>query len=248
MNRVIPLLLGCLITFSSSAKEGEPIAEPESFKESVRGGLETKGQIIGMQEMPISKLMFVEAEQGNYLISTDGRFVIEGTVKDVWHRRTLRTVDDVIATQRTPVSNIGFQPEAQLAHFIVGDPELPRQGVAFVDPTSAYTTQFLQMLNDKAQDVNWTVVLMPLVGGSAAVDRSLRLHCASDRDQALLDFIHGTSHSFNSMREGCSDEKVMLGMYLTELFRIQNLPHIIREDGLVSSGLPVDFDAWFNQP
>jgi thiol:disulfide interchange protein DsbC len=232
-------------TYSQAPQTNLPQAD---FKEAIKGGLATKGQIIAMREIPLSKLYFVEAEQGNYMVSSDGRFVFEGTLKDVWHRRTIKTAEDVRQTERTPVGNLGFKPEEQLAYFTIGDPKLPRQGVAFVDPTSTYTTQFLKQLYEMENEVNWTVVLMPLVGGNTAVDRSLRLHCATDQDQAKLDFIYGSSHSFGRMKEGCDDEKILLAMMLTDVFRIKSLPHLIREDGLMSDGLPVNFADWFKQP
>ena len=236
------------LTIPAYAQTNNVQLPQDSFKEAIKGGLATKGQVIAMREIPLSKLYFVEAEQGNYLISSDGRFVFEGTLKDVWHRRTIKTADDVRQTERTPVANLGFEPEKQLAHFVIGNPNLPRQGVAFVDPTSSYTTQFLKSLYEMENEVNWTVVLLPLVGGNTSVDRSLRLHCATDRDQAKLDFIYGSNHSFGEMKEGCNDEKILLGMMLTDVFRIKSLPHLIREDGLMSNGLPVDFADWFKQP
>jgi thiol:disulfide interchange protein DsbC len=244
----IGALLLSQATIAQTVQSEPALPDIERYKESVKGGLETKGLIIGMQEMPISKLMFVEAEQGTYLVSSDGRFVIEGTVKDIWHRRTIRTLADVIETRRTPVSNIGFRPEEQLAHFVIGNQNIPRQGVAFVDPSSEYTSMFLKSLYEDKENVNWTVVLMPLVGGNASVDRSLRLWCSTDRDQAQLDFIFGTNLSFEQMKEGCNDEKIVMGMLLAEVFRITSLPHLIREDGLVSNGYPQDFNAWFARP
>lgn len=232
---------------AQETKSNSVLPDSATFKEMVKGGLETKGQVTGMQELPITKLYFVEAEQGTYLISSDGRFVFEGTLKDVWHRKTIRTVKDVTETQRTPVSNLGFKPEEQLAHFVVGNPDAPRQGVAFVDPTSQYTQLFLKTILSNPQS-NWTVVLMPLVGGNQAVDRSLRLWCSVDRKLALQDLINGTSISFADIKDGCNDEKIIMGMMLTDLFHISSLPHLIREDGLVSKGFPENFKEWFTQP
>ena len=86
-----------------------------------------------------------------------------------------------------------------------------------------------------------------MVGGNNSVDRALRLHCATDRDQARLDLIFGTDLSFGEMKEGCNDEKIVKAMLLTDLFQIENLPHLIREDGLVSSGYPRNFEEWNSQ-
>lgn len=236
-------------TTSGTVSKESAAPDAQTFRQDIKSNLEAKGQIKGIQEIPIAKLYFVEAEQGSYLITSDGRFVIEGKMTDVWYRRTIKNLDDARAVERTPVSHIGFKPEEQLASFVIGDKDKPRFGVAFVDPTSDYTVKFLKKITEnKEPEGHWTVVLMPLVGGTPAVDRSLRLWCAEDREQAQKDLIDGTNKSFTKMREGCNDERIIMGMMITDVFKIKSLPHIIREDGLVSEGYPEEFDKWFEQP
>lgn len=222
--------------------------DKKTYREEIKNNLEAKGQVKGIQEIPINKIFFVEAEQGTYLISSDGRFVFEGVLKDVWHRKTILDINDAKSVERTPVSNIGFSPEEQLATFIFGNPDIPRQGVAFVDPTSAHTGVFLKYLQQNKNEVNWTVVLLPLVGGNNAVDRSRRLWCATDRELAKNDLINGTNISFDKLKEDCSEDPILMAMMLTDIFRIKSLPHIIREDGLISHGFPEEFDKWYKQP
>jgi thiol:disulfide interchange protein DsbC len=222
--------------------------DAKTYREDVKNNLGAKGQVKGIQEIPIGKLFFVEAEQGTYLVSSDGRFVFEGVLKDVWHRKTIRNLVDAKEVERTPVSNIGFVPEEQLAHIQFGNKDIPRQGVAFVDPTSEYTSTFLKHLEKNKKTVNWTIVFMPLVGGNQAVDRSRRLWCATDTEKATQDLINGTSTSFDKLKEGCTEEPILMAMMLTDLFRIKSLPHLVREDGLVSNGYPEKFDEWFTQP
>ena len=222
--------------------------EPKAFRQEIRENLEKKGKILGIQELPMKKLMFVETERGSYVVSADGRFVFDGRVVDVWHRKTLRTLADAIAVQRTPVSNIGFEPEEQLAFFQVGNPELPRSGVVFVDPTSKHTPTVVQYFIENQEKYNFTIILMPLVGGPNAVDRAKRLWCAEDRNLALIDLANGTSQSFSKLKKDCEDDKVMMASVLTNIYQIKNLPHVIREDGLTLGGFPLDFDTWFKQP
>ena len=221
--------------------------DKKTYREQIKNNLEAKGEIKGIQELPITKLFFVEAQQGTYIISSDGRFVFDGKLKDVWHRRTISTLADARETERVPVSNIGFAPEEQLATFQFGNPDKPRSGVAFVDPTSAYTAQFLQIIHNH-KEMNWTVVLLPLVGGNSAVDRSVRLWCSTDREGAKQDLMTGGSEHLGVFQEGCNDERIVMGMMLSDVFRIRSLPHLIREDGLTSAGLPKDFNSWFKQP
>ncbi|MCI2285906.1 hypothetical protein L3081_24075 [Colwellia sp. MSW7] len=104
------------------AVQSEP-TDAKAFRESIRNNLTRKGAILGIQELPMKKLFFVEAEQGTYIVSSDGRFVFQGKLTDVWHRKTITDLASAVQVQRTPVSNIGFEPEEQLATFQVGNPK-----------------------------------------------------------------------------------------------------------------------------
>lgn len=225
-------------------------AQPDAkvFNEEVKINLEKKGEVLGIKELPMKKLYFVEAERGTYVVSSDGRFVFDGRLVDVWHRKTIKNLADANSIQRTPINNIGLDVEKQLATFQYGNPNLPRSGVAFVDPTSKYTTQFLEYIEDNKDKYNWTVVLAPLVGGTAAVDRARRLFCAENRAQAKKDFTNGTSESFGDIKSDCPEEPIQMVKLLVDILSIEELPHIVREDGLVSEGLPLNFEAWYEQP
>lgn len=248
-------LVCSLMAMTLNAKATEEVlkdaASPDkaAFRQDMKNNLEAKGQVKGIQEIPVGKLYFVEAEQGNYLITSDGRFVFEGKLTDVWYRRTITSLEDAKKVERTPVSDLGFQPEEQLATFKVGNKDKARLGVAFLDPTTDYGKQFLKKISEN-KDIEgyWTVALLPLIGGNKAVDRSLRLWCAEDRALAEKDLIEGTDKSFSKLRKGCNDERIVMAMMLTDVFRIKSLPHLIREDGLISQGYPKEFDKWFAQP
>jgi thiol:disulfide interchange protein DsbC len=249
-------IVGCLVALSFAGaayaveKQDKPIAEtPEAaaYRASIKEQLSAKGNVKGIQQLPIDKLMFVEAENGTYLISADGRFVIEGKLKDVWHRKTINSLEAARATERVPVSNIGFKPEEQLASFTIGDPKKPRTGVIFVDPTSPMTVTALQALS-KQTNSNWTAVLMPLVGGNQAMDRSRRLWCSTDRVGATKDLINGTSNAIATMKQPCPEDPIAMGMMMVDVLRITSLPMVIREDGLRSEGFPVEFSKWVKQP
>lgn len=223
-------------------------SDSKSYRQGIKENLSAKGQIIGIQKLPISKIYFVEAQQGIYLVSADGRFIFSGEVKDVWHRKTIATLADARATERVPIGNIGFNPEEKFASFIVGNQNLPRQGVVFVDPTSKITQKFLQLVLQDTQKYNFTIVLMPMVGGDRAVHRARQLWCAKDHQQAVIDLSLGTDESTHDLRSNCSEEPIVMAMMTTEVFQITGLPHFIREDGLTSSGLPKNLDDWLAMP
>lgn len=219
-----------------------------TYSQETKEGLAKKGAIVGIKEVPVGKLYFVEAEKGSYLVSANGRFVLDGSFKDVWHRKTLKTLADLEGIDRVPVSANAKKIETIMATYTIGKPEIPRSGVIFVDPSSEITVTALQKLQSVSDEQRWVVVLMPVVGGANALDRSRRIFCASDQEAAKLDLINGTSNAFTSIDKTCGDEKLLAAQFVTNVFGITSLPHVIREDGLVSDGFPIEFDDWYKQP
>lgn len=217
------------------------------FAQAMRGELNNMGAIQGMQELPISRLMFVQAQGGSYMVSTDGRFIIRGEIQDVWHRKTLRTLEDVAATHRMPLANMNFDFDTQLAAMRIGNPDLPRQGLVFADPTSEITKRFVKDVIE-SDKYHFTIVMMPLVGGEEALKRSVKLLCAADRAAAIQDLAHGTDNALPESTEGCADTNMSFTVFMQEIFRIEQLPHFVREDGLISEGLPEELDEWLEMP
>ena len=235
------------VSYAEESLKESAVPNAADFRAMTKEGLHAKGAVKGVQLLPIDKILFVEAEQGNYLITPDGRFVFEGKLKDVWHRKTINSLEAARAIERTPLSNIGFKPEEQLATFTIGNPNIKRQGAIFVDPTSPITVTALQDLMKNEKNINWTVILMPLVGGDQAMDRARRLWCSKDVEGAKKDLISGTAEALSSMKQPCSEEPIVMAMMLADVFRISHLPHLIREDGLTSEGYPNDFKTWYRQ-
>lgn len=231
-----------------AAIQDQKANETKTYAQETKEGLEKKGEIIGIKKVPVNELFFVQAEHGSYLVSSDGRFVIDGKIKDVWHRKTLATLADLEGIDRVPVSANAKKIEQMMATFTIGKEETPRSGVIFVDPSSEITVTALKKLYSLNEDQRWLVVLMPVVGGANALDRSRRLHCAADRELAKLDLINGTSDSFSDIRQDCGDEKLVAAQFVTNLFGIKSLPYVLREDGLSINGFPQEFESWYAQP
>lgn len=223
-------------------------ATRKGYSEKIKTNLNAMGEIKGIQELPISQVFFVEAEKGIYFVTGDGRFVIQGKMQDVWHRKHIDSIDDARGTLRTPLSNMNFDPLEQLPAWQVGNPDIPRQGLVFVDPTSEITQQFLKHVIANKGKYNFVVALLPLVGGEKAMDRAKRLHCAKDRQLALVDLANYTNKATGELRPDCNAEKILFGAAMSQVFRIEALPHFVREDGLTSKGLPEDLDEWLERP
>lgn len=248
-------LLAALISTTAKAevetnndKVDLPLPTRSEFADQTKRDLGKYGAVNSIQELPISRLYFVEAESGSFIISSDGRFAIEGSIKDVWHRKTLKTVDDVRSTLRMPLADMKFDFNKDLASLVLGNPDIPRQGVIFGDPTAKHTRDLVSKINANKEKYNFTFVMMPLIGGEEAVKRSMSILCAPDRELAIEDLANNTDKSFLETNEGCPDQNLMFTVYMQEIFKITNLPHVVREDGFVSKGAPLELDEWLEAP
>ncbi|WP_076922410.1 hypothetical protein [Pseudoalteromonas sp. SK20] len=248
-------LLAALISTTAKAevetnndKVDLPLPTRSEFADQTKRDLGKYGAVNSIQELPISRLYFVEAESGSFIISSDGRFAIEGSIKDVWHRKTLKTVDDVRSTLRMPLADMKFDFNKDLASLVLGNPDIPRQGVIFGDPTAKHTRDLVSKINANKEKYNFTFVMMPLIGGEEAVKRSMSILCAPDRELAIEDLANNTDKSFLETNEGCPDQNLMFTVYMQEIFKITNLPHVVREDGFVSKGAPLVLDEWLEAP
>lgn len=250
MEKILVALFS-VVSLCVSAQDGavtisqSTAPEAKEYRKQIKEALNGKGQVKGIQELPITKLYFVEAENGNYIVSADGRFIFQGSLKDVWHRRTINSLEAARKAERVPLSNIGFEPEQQLATFTIGNAK-KRTGAIFVDPTSPVTMTALKELTTRKNE-RWTVILMPLVGGDSAMHRARSLWCAENVAAAKTDLINGTDKSFSKMKPGCSEEPIVMAMMLTDIFGVTHLPLVVREDGLRSEGFPEQFNSWMKQ-
>ena len=119
MKTAIALLVSAALSVSAFAQENDAVipealtkalsesALPDAgtFREEVKINLDKKGEVIGIKELPMKKLYFVEAENGSYVVSADGRFVFDGRLVDVWHRTTIRNLADAGKTNETCNNN-----------------------------------------------------------------------------------------------------------------------------------------------
>lgn len=251
LTPVVAALLSSFVFAEEQVNKDEidlPVPTRTEFADQTKRDLGKYGAVNAIQELPIARLYFVEAETGSYIISSDGRFAIEGAIKDVWHRKTLKTVDDVRATLRMPLSEMKFDFQKDLASLVLGNPDIPRQGVIFGDPTAKHTRDLVAKINANKDKYHFVFVMMPLIGGEDAVKRSMSVLCAPDRDKAIEDLANNTDKSFLDTNEGCPDQNLMFTVYMQEIFKITNLPHLVREDGLVSKGAPTELDKWLVSP
>lgn len=216
---------------------GQPV-DPKTVKQN----LESRGVVKAVERLPITELMMVETQNGeSYFVSSNGRFVLTGTLVDTWHRRTVDSLDDVRKSHRVPLANIGIKTE-ELGAFVIGNPKLPKQGVIFVDPLCGYCKKLLSDIAANLGAYHFDVVPVAIMGPKSEAALK-RIWCAEDKNQALLDLIYQTNGAQVSRQE-CDMKPLAYNAIAFEMLAFGGTPALVRTDGLVSKGVPEDLNKW----
>lgn len=222
---------------ATSSIAGEPV-NPADLKKA----LTARGEVKAIEPLPLNQLMMVETTSGDvYYVSSNGRFVMTGTLIDTWHRKTVDSIDDAKSTHRVPLKNMGIK-EGDLGVFVFGNPKLPKQGTIFVDPLCGYCKQLLSDMALSLGDYHFDIVPVAVLGPSS--EQALkRIWCAKDRNQALLDLMYMTSAAVEQQQE-CDLKPLAYNAVAFEMMALGGTPAIVRTDGLVSKGVPKDLNKW----
>ncbi|MDV7212351.1 DsbC family protein [Azotobacter beijerinckii] len=195
--------------------------------------------------LPATALFAIE-KNGKFAVMTDtGRFIVQGTVYDVWAQRELKTLADVRqAVQYVPVdkTHLGF---GDLAPLRIGHGD--RAITLFADPACTYCKELMQEARTGLPEgYRLEVLMLPLLTPRSA-RRTQELHCAEDPAAAWQATVAGDLETPLAQKpDGACDLEVIGKRRLTAQFLgARNVPYLIRDDGLTREGKPAEgLRAW----
>ena len=228
------LATASLLSVSSMAKS----INPKELKQT----LSQKGDIEGIQELPVENLMLVKTKSGQtYFVSKNGRFVFQGQLIDTWFRRTIDELSEARNAHRVPLEKMGVKLD-ELATLSFGNQDIPKQATIFVDPNCGYCHALFNKIQQSPEKYNVDFVLTAMLGSQSLLE-SKRLNCAVDKSKAVIDLMNKTKLA-TEMKEDCDAKAVQKAPIVMGLLEARGTPFLVREDGLTFNGLPSDFDAW----
>jgi|GEM_PF-5810755 len=253
MNVLAKLALASILTISSGASIASEDAVTmlnEITHEDIREALEQAGEIQAVANFPATKFIFVQTETKTFLVSENGRFVIEGDVLDAWNRRVIQSVADVHAAARVPLANYGLNFKEEFKAISIGNRAAPVDAIAFIDPTSEHTSTLVERTLQYERETHLLLIMLPLLGGESAVRTGRALICMEDGDTRLELLL---SRDFDDQLEkfgdsACGSEEIQLANAMRPILGVDGLPFLIRTDGLTMRGAPEDIKTWLLKP
>ena len=195
--------------------------------------------------LPASAMLAIEKNGKFAIISDTGRFIIQGTVYDVWAKKELKTIEDArIAAHYIPVdkTNLGFK---DLAPLTVGNGE--KAITMFSDPACGFCKEIIQQARSSLPEgYRLDVLMLPLLSQESAV-RTKELLCAKDKVAAWK---AGASGDMKTPLEQlptaqCDLDVISKRRMTAQFLGARNVPFLIRDDGLTREGKPEEgLRAW----
>ncbi|EOV9070746.1 MULTISPECIES: thioredoxin fold domain-containing protein [Morganellaceae] len=172
------------------------------------------------------------------LLTSNGRFVIKGTLYDTWAKKDLTSFEEIQKFGSIiPVKNLNIKmDDLQSATWGKG----PKQTIIFTDPFCVQCHETLQQLNNLDPEKYTVHVLSVGVLNSNSQQRNFELYCAKDRYRADRAIITGNNSVRFDQIENCDREALMKREITAQVFGVSMIPFIIRDDGTYNVGKPVE--------
>ncbi|KOR28390.1 thiol:disulfide interchange protein DsbC, partial [Achromatium sp. WMS1] len=181
-------------------------------------------------ETPVPGLYEVVAESRVFYISSDGRYLLHGSLLDLNERKDL-TAAKREELQRAALIHVEQFPETQMVVFA---PLNPKHTITvFTDIDCGYCRKLHQEIGEfMAQGIKVRYLLFPRAGaGSTSYNKSVNVWCSVDRNQALTDAKAG-----KTLPDRTCDNPIQQHIKLGELIGVRGTPTIILENGRVLPG------------
>lgn len=188
--------------------------------------------------------IFATENKGRFAVITDtGRFIIQGTIYDVWDQKEITTLEQArYAATHIPLhkANVGFDDLEPLS---VGSGD--KVVYLFSDIQCGHCKTIIdEARKGLPENYRLDVIMLPLMGPDS-VRRTTEIHCAATPAEGWQAAIRGDMTRPISQRENCDTEALQKRMITAQFLGARNVPFMIRDDGLVQQGAPAaGLRAW----
>jgi thiol:disulfide interchange protein DsbC len=243
-NILISILLSVLTGLASAD------TNPSSLSASDTANLLSNANIEGLKALPIHGLNMVKAGGKTFFMSDNGRFVITGTLLDVWNRVAVTELDQVDQiVNRIDLSKMKLKID-DLGPATVGNGKA--QVVVFVDPRCPYCGKVQKQMDALKSQYTFKLVPIPVLGPESQ-SLVVKIGCllqTPSKDKARDALMRQTYDSLPSELDSkCNREPVQRAMVTAKLFGIDGVPFLIAPDGRTFKGAPDSLADWLeNKP
>lgn len=242
-----PVTMALDLEEAAKMKDSQTSVET-SFSDEVKKMMSELGDVEIVRMMPIKNVMLIQLKgKPPMFISSNGRFLIDGEIKDLWNMtpvKTAKQADDTWLLNLDSFANGTLMNQMAVIPF--GNPNIAKQARVFVSPTSKESQEFLSNLDPFK--VNLDLIIMP--HDKASINSAMKAWCGYSTTDSIQVLTTGSVEGIGQ-RE-CSEEdlkKVMTPMLMAMYLDINKVPYFVRTDGRRYAGIPEKQQEWLeNKP
>lgn len=187
--------------------------------------------------LPVTGVLATEKGGQVVVITTNGRYTIVGQITDNWSKKSLNTLESIRESAQTiPIKDMKINLQ-ELEPISIGNG--PKNIVIFTDPYCGYCKKVIEQAKNVDQSKYTVQIMMLGLLGKESEQRVADIYCAEDKRTANALFLAGDNTTDIKRASGtCDAEAFMKRSVAAQLFGVNAVPFIIREDGRYISGIP----------
>ena len=184
--------------------------------------------------LPIAGMVAAVKNGKLAFVSSNGRFVFQGTVYDNWNQTKITSIAEAKqANDYINIKKLDFKAD-ELQPLVIGDG--PKEVIVYFDP---YCPSCHNLIEDARKVEGYSFKFLAVPGlGEDSMKAVRYAFCTDDKERAekvLLGKVPAKDISVKGM-EKCNTVDLAKRVISSQLFGIQGLPFMVRDDGLVRLG------------
>ncbi|MFP4167560.1 MAG: hypothetical protein ACLFSY_01750 [Desulfonatronovibrionaceae bacterium] len=216
--------------------------------ESVAASFDPPQGIISKERFPQKELNFVRTESGRtYLISSDGRYVFQGELFDVWNGERIDSLEKYRRlSERVDMEYLGIEP-SRMFSLDIGSGE--KEAYMFVDPGCSYCQNLLKDAAASEQirsDFKIKVIPVSLLSENSLEKNKKIATLADDSEELALKAL--LEHSFADLEAADgSFPRLKYNLLVATALSIKNVPYLVNPNGFIHIGVPQDMRSFLEK-
>lgn len=200
------------------------------------------GKDVNVRTMHVETLEAIEKDGQLVYMSSNGRYLFQGVVTDVWSRKKIKTIADVDYSETHIDLNAISLNIDRLNTIVMGNGR--KTVVVYIDPLCPYCKKFIEKAQSKTDEYTFKIVVLPALGDESNI-HSKSLFCAENKSDALLKLL---SRSMDEMKQKdhCDLAQYDLTLMSANMFKIKSVPWFIAPDGRYGSFSPEGVWDWLS--
>lgn len=245
LKRIIKLAAATALMAAASytwAEARYPTALDPNQELTLQELIEKSGiEIEDVIQLPIKSIAAVSDNEGTIMFIADsGRYVIHGSLIDLWEGEILTTMREIKkSVEQVDIRGQGVDID-KMNVVTLGDG--PREIIIFVDPVCPTCTKLIEDASELTDEYTFKFVVVPAFGG-VSNDLSKQIFCAAEPEKKL-DALKNQTIAQLAVKEKCPLDYYDQTLMVAHMLSIDGVPFIISRKDKVFRGRPAHLEQW----